>query len=88
MADAYLSIADIGRELGVSASTAAGWLSRYPGTPEADVTVGLTHPAKGWRRDRLPEWKAWKDARPGRGAGGGRPRTRNLEAVEEATPAS
>jgi hypothetical protein len=74
MAEPFLSIADIGRELGVSENTARGWLSRYSDWPEADVTVGLTHPARGWRRTRLPEWKSWKASRPGRGAGGGRPR--------------
>jgi hypothetical protein len=74
MADVYLSIGDIGRELGVSENTSAGWISRYDDWPEPDVTVGLKKPVKGWKRERLPEWRTWLDSRPGRGAGGGRPR--------------
>jgi len=67
----YLSQADIARELGVARHTVNIWRTRYTDFPEPDVVVG---DAPGWLADRLAEIRAWKDSRPGQGAGGGRPR--------------
>lgn len=71
MTAGYLSMADVARELGVARNTVAVWRGRYPDFPAPDVTVGG---APGWLESRLDEIRAWRSARPGQGAGGGRPR--------------
>lgn len=75
MADEYLSAADLARELGVARQAVSVWRARYAGTPtpfpEPDTVTGRT---AGWRRERIPEIKAWRESLPGQGAGGGRPR--------------
>lgn len=72
----YLSLANIGEALGVTASAVSKWRDRYPPDsahpfPLPDVTVG---DVPGWEPSRLPEIKRWRAGMPGRGAGGGRPR--------------
>jgi len=75
----YLTTADIAAELGVKPATVSQWRSqskapgRYAATPfpAPDHVVGQS---AAWRRDQLPEIRDWVAARPGPGAGGGRPR--------------
>lgn len=74
MATEYLSQADIGDELGVGGHLVNVWRSRSNDFPEPDIKVGRKNPVPGWLPARLPEIRAWVESRPGRGAGGGRPR--------------
>ena len=74
MVERFLTIKDIGRALGVADNTAAGWLSKYDDWPAHDIEIGTLHTVRAWRADRLDEWRTWMESRPGRGAGGGRPR--------------
>jgi hypothetical protein len=67
----YLSQAEIASELGVAKNTVNMWRARYDDFPPPDAHVG---DSPGWLADRLPEIRAWRDSRPGQGAGGGRPR--------------
>lgn len=60
----YLSRADVAERLGVKPDT----LSRYK-LPAPDAMIGTT---RGWLAETIDEWNA---ARPGRGVGGGRPKT-------------
>lgn len=66
MTERYLSVTEVAQLLGIS--TAA--VSAYR-LPEPDATIGRT---RGWKRQTIETWNA---ARPGRGVGGGRPRSRN-----------
>jgi hypothetical protein len=77
----YMSAADIAALFGVKPGTVETWRSRYPDFPVADVVVGIGHdkPVMGWLPTREPELRAWEKSRPGRGAGGGRPRKRVSE---------
>ncbi len=84
---AFLSAADIAAHFGVPAATVQTWRSRYgpdrpaaeivkaPVCPQPDAVLGLRKPQAGWQAGRLAEWEAWRASLPGRGAGGGRPRT-------------
>jgi hypothetical protein len=73
--------------LGVRAKTISQYLvESRPAEPGEDRPAGryVSHPfpapdgyiGRGpwWRRDREAEIRAWADARPGQGVGGGRPR--------------
>ena len=59
----YLSLTEVAERLNIT----KGALARYK-LPEPDVYVGRT---RGWTEQTIDEWNA---ARPGQGAGGGRPR--------------
>lgn len=59
----YLSLSEFASYLGIT----VGALSKYK-LPEADVTVGRS---RGWKQETI---EAWNAARPGKGAGAGRPR--------------
>lgn len=63
MTNHYLSVTDVAKRLGIT--TAA--VSIYK-LPEPDAMIGRT---RGWLPATIDEWNA---SRPGRGAGGGRPR--------------
>ncbi|TMS00195.1 hypothetical protein [Nonomuraea basaltis] len=71
----HLSMKDISGLFGVSAATVSKWRTRYAGTnhPCPEPTVWIGDPddggTPGW--DNPTDWKAWKLALPGRGAGGG-----------------
>ena len=71
------------------------WLHRYgpdraperlavsPPYPAADVEIEVAagRVIQGWTGETRPAWVAWYASRPGRGAGGGRPRKpRGVEA--------
>lgn len=65
----YLSLKEVGERIGTSNPAARGYH-----LPEPDALIGTT---RGW----LPETiDAWNAARPGRGAGGGRPRKNRNQA--------
>jgi hypothetical protein len=51
-------------------SSGEGRYASHP-FPTPDGTIGR---GPYWHRERETEIRAWADARPGRGAGGGRPR--------------
>jgi hypothetical protein len=76
----YMSAADIAALFGVKPGTVEKWRSRHPDFPPADVIIGISHdkPVMGWLPEREQELRAWESARPGRGAGGGRPRKRTI----------
>lgn len=70
----YLDMAGVGAWFGVPGTTVSQWRYRYREThpiPEPDVIVGRI---PGWDPSREQEWRQWEAGRPGRGAGGGRPR--------------
>lgn len=67
----YDSAADLAALFGVQPGTVEKWRRRYPDFPAPDAYVG---PFAGWLPSRHPELRAWEKARPGKGAGGGRPR--------------
>jgi hypothetical protein len=72
----YHSAADLAALFGVKPGTIETWRARsrdprYPAFPEPDAYVGR---AAGWLPSREAELRAWEASRPGRGAGGGRPR--------------
>ena len=70
MTERYLSLKEVGERIGSSNPAARGYH-----LPEPDALIGTT---RGW----LPETiDAWNAARPGRGAGGGRPR-KNLPGLQ------
>jgi len=71
VASEYMSQTDVARALGVARNTVTVWRARYPDFPRPDATVGGV---PGWLPRRLAEIRAWRDSRPGQGAGGGRPR--------------
>jgi hypothetical protein len=65
----YLGTRELGRRLGVSRSTVAKWLERYPSEsthpfPAPDVVVGEAY---GWGVGRLEEVRKWRAGMPGRG---------------------
>jgi transposase-like protein len=71
----YLGVVGVAEALGVSRHAVHKWRTRYPVDsshpfPEPDVELDG---APGWRPDRLPAIRHWRDSLPGRGAGGGRP---------------
>jgi hypothetical protein len=66
--------------LGVPPGTLAKAMERRPGYPHPDATItpGRSRdgkPDEGWLPGRRAEWELWWASRPGRGAGGGRPRS-------------
>jgi hypothetical protein len=67
----YDSAAEIAALFGVQPGTVDTWRARYPDFPQPDVYVGRF---AGWLPGREAELRAWEASRPGRGAGGGRPR--------------
>jgi len=70
----YADMVEIGTWFNVSHRAVANWRSRYADShpfPEPDVIIGRT---PGWSPDRRSEIEQWEAARPGQGAGGGRPR--------------
>lgn len=73
----YLSRADVGRLFGVSGDAVRKWQQRYASGekyrpfPAPDLEVA-GRPL--WSPRREPELWAWYRDKPGRGAGGGRPR--------------
>lgn len=85
----YLGVTGLADTLGVSRHAVSKWRARYgPDSshpfPDPDVEVdGMT---PGWSPDRLDEVKRWRDGLPGRGAGGGRPRTPGLEPLPPHEP--
>lgn len=72
----------------VSPRDVTDWLHRYgPGRPAERLAVSPPYPPpavevhagggrviQGWTQDQRAAWAAWYRGRPGRGAGGGRPR--------------
>jgi hypothetical protein len=74
----YLGMADIARQLGVTASAVTTWRNRYSGTPAPfpapDVEIGLDRGIPGWLPGRVDEIRQWRKSLPGQGAGGGRTR--------------
>jgi hypothetical protein len=73
----YVDMVEIATWFNVSHRAVANWRSRYADShpfPEPDVVIGRT---PGWSRDRKPEIELWEAARPGSGAGGGRPRRKD-----------
>ncbi|MEU4670500.1 hypothetical protein AB0F91_21560 [Amycolatopsis sp. NPDC023774] len=74
----YADMVEIGTWFGHDHRVVSTWRKRYAADhpfPEPDVMVGRT---PGWARSRRPEIEIWERGRPGRGAGGGRPRKRDL----------
>lgn len=67
----YNSAADLAALFGVKPGTIETWRARHPDFPEPDAYVGRY---AGWLPSREAEMRAWQASRPGRGAGGGRPR--------------
>jgi hypothetical protein len=67
----YNSAADLAALFGVQPGTVETWRARYADFPGPDAYVGR---AAGWLPSREPELRAREASRPGRGAGGGRPR--------------
>ncbi|WP_222870083.1 hypothetical protein [Actinomadura decatromicini] len=73
----YLTRDDIGAWFGVSGDAVRKWQERYADGetyrpfPAPDVILGGT---PGWSPHREAEIYAWHKGKPGRGAGGGRPR--------------
>ena len=65
MTTRYLSLTEVARRLGITTGALAGYK-----LPEPDALIGRT---RGWLPETIDEWNA---ARPGRGVGGGRPRSR------------
>lgn len=63
MSERYLSFTEFAERIGVR----TGALGNYK-LPEPDAYIGRT---RGWKAETIDAWNA---ARPGRGAGGGRPR--------------
>jgi hypothetical protein len=73
----YLGVAGVARWFGVQPETVSIWMLRHPGWPQPDAEIvpgrhGV--PDRGWLPEREQEWREWRAAFPGRGAGGGRPR--------------
>ena len=71
--DRYLDVADIARMLGVKPESVSQYRWRDPSFPEPDITLSGR---SGWREAKI---RAWIASRPGRGAGGGRPRRKPAE---------
>ena len=74
----YLQVAGIAAALGMKPATLSQAIWRNPDhpVPEHDAELLPGHgkgPDLGWLPSRVPDWKAWLDGLPGRGAGGGRP---------------
>lgn len=67
----YLGTSDIAEWFGVDRATIVQWRRRYPDFPAPDAAISST---AGWLPQRKAEIVAWEASRPGRGAGGGRPR--------------
>ena len=63
MAERFLSYKEVAERLGVTTGALAS-----ANLPEPDAYVGTT---RGWRAETI---NAWIPTRPGKGAGGGRPR--------------
>lgn len=86
MPEHYLGVVGIAETMGVTRHAVHKLRSRYPGGsghpfPEPDVEIdGMP----GWRPNRLAEITRWRDALPGRGAGGGRPSAPRREYYEAA----
>lgn len=77
MTTRYLGVSGLARQLGVSRHAVSKWRERYPADsahpfPAPDVEIDGV---PGWSRTRLPVIEDWREGLPGRGAGGGRPRT-------------
>lgn len=77
----YLGVKRLAEALGVTRHAVDKWRARYPaGAPLAfpapDVEVDGV---PGWAPDRLDEITRWRTDLPGRGAGGGRPRTQSAD---------
>ncbi|MCH9275283.1 hypothetical protein JS533_003195 [Bifidobacterium amazonense] len=66
MTEHYLSVKQVGERLGVKNASVYKLL-------EPDATIGDT---KSWLPETIDEWNR---NRPGRGAGGGRPRKKKVE---------
>ena len=70
----YNGAAEIAALFGVQPGTVDTWRTRPtrgPAFPQPDAYIGRI---AGWLPSREAELRAWYAARPGRGAGGGRPR--------------
>jgi hypothetical protein len=80
----YLSLTDIADRLGVKRDMLYQSRWRYrdkdPRFPAPDVTLANR---EGWRAERVDEIRDWLKARPGRGAGGGRPKGRRTGTERE-----
>lgn len=72
----YMSAADVAALFGAEPGTVLKWRQRYEDFPAPDAVTGIGHghPVMGWLPEREAELRAWHASRPGRGAGGGRPR--------------
>lgn len=68
MSERYLSFTEVADRLGIK----TGALATYK-LPEPDAHIGRT---RGWLPETIDQWNA---QRPGRGAGGGRPRRNKAE---------
>jgi predicted DNA-binding transcriptional regulator AlpA len=68
---AYLDMAAVAHMLGVDPRSVSRYRVRDPTFPPPDITLGRS---PGWHPHTI---KAWQASRPGRGAGGGRPRKKS-----------
>jgi hypothetical protein len=71
-----MSVADVADLFSVQPGTVEKWRQRYDDFPEPDAIIGMNHgqPIRGWSPEREQEFREWEKGRPGRGAGGGRPK--------------
>lgn len=79
MADDILTLADLAQLLGIKIETVSFYRAHSkPGRRYADHPFPAPDRLVGrspiWALNRAEEIKAWDASRPGRGAGGGRPR--------------
>ncbi|MBO2459845.1 hypothetical protein [Actinomadura violacea] len=78
----YVGIDEVGRWLGIARTAASHLKARYADTlppPEPDVVISGPRPISGWLPERKAEWLAWKESRPGQGAGGGPKRPKSAK---------
>lgn len=72
MTTTILDMEAVGALFGVPASTVARWRIRYKDSHPCPEPAGHVGRSPYWTDAQA--WKTWEAARPGRGAGGGRPR--------------
>jgi len=82
----YYGAGGVAAWLGVKPELVTKWLGRYASTawptpePDALAIPGRHGEADSlWLESRKDDWLAWEASRPGRGAGGGRPRSDKKE---------
>lgn len=75
----YVGYAGVGQWFGVPGTTVSKWIGRYAEThpcPKPDATIDGR---PGWLPGSESAWRTWEASRPGRGAGGGRPRRQPVD---------